>query len=61
MQLAALAMEKVKVWPIEKYARFVSGGAASSASAAVDAASSSTAKKTEGAWQVRHNIFVAEL
>ena len=46
------AMEKVKAWPVEKYARFVSGSAASSVHAAVDAASS-TAKKTEGVWQVK--------
>ena len=31
--------EKAKVWPVEKYARFVSNAA------------SSTAKKTDGLWQ----------
>ena len=44
-------MEKVKVWPVEKYARFVSGGTENRVNAAVDAANS-TAKKTEGVWQV---------
>ena len=52
-------MEKVKAWPVEKYARFVSGSAANSVNAAVDVASS-IAKKTEGVWQVEQIYIVVE-